>query len=63
MSIHKAKKMFEDGVKYVDAQKDPATYDLIAGLYQLTKGLESEIRQLHSEIAHVSQQVDYLRRP
>lgn len=62
MSLTKAKKMFEDGVKYVDPQTDAATYDTLAGLYQLTLGMESELRKLHAAIEHVSQQVYQLQR-
>ena len=61
MSTYKAKEMFEDALKYTDAATDPAAYDLYAGLYQLTQGLEIEIRRLHDEIAHVSRQVAQLQ--
>ena len=57
MSIYKAKKMFKDGLNYVNTEQNPEMYDLIAGLFQLTKGLDTEIQRLHQEIAHVSQQV------
>ena len=62
MTTSKAKKMFEDALKYTDAAGDPAAHDLFAGLYQLTQGLEAEIQNLHNEIAHVSQQVAQLQR-
>ena len=62
MSTYKAKEMFEDALKYTDATADPAAYDLYIGLYQLTQGLEIEIRRLHQEIARVSQQVAQLQR-
>ena len=61
MTTYKAKKMFEDALNYTDAQADPAAHDLYAGLYQLTQGLEIEIRRLHDEIAHVSRQVAQLQ--
>lgn len=57
MSTYKAKQMFEDGLKYVSAKKDPAMHDLLAGLLQLTEGLESEIQQLRQEIVNLSQQI------
>ena len=57
MSIYKAKQVFADGLKSMDARQDPAMQDLLAGLYQLAEGLVIEISRLHGEIAHVSQQV------
>jgi len=57
MSLRKAREMFADGVRYVDPKKDPATHDLIAGLFQLVNGLQAQLDQLQHDVGHVSRQV------
>ncbi len=63
MSFYKAKKAFkENTARLISPHLDPATYNVNVGLYQLVQVLESEISDLHAEIAHVSQQVAQLQK-
>jgi len=58
MSVRNAEKFFKDNVKmHLNAQNDPALYNMNLGLLALVEALDDEVERLHREIAHVSQQV------
>jgi hypothetical protein len=63
MAIDDADKFFKDNIKRIGgALSDPLNHNLNAGLLMLVEELSKEMRKLHQEIAHVSQQVAALRR-
>ena len=62
MTYHKALDCFKDGLRYIDPKQDPATFDILTGLYQLTEQLAIDHANLRLQVSDLSQQVDALHR-
>ena len=62
MSYSKAKECFIDGQKHAPPAKDPALYDLHAGLSELSGALESDLRELKALALQILEALQSLQR-
>ena len=62
MTYSQAENCFTDGMKHARPQKDPALYDLHAGLSELAGALESDLRDLKAVASQILEALQYLAR-
>lgn len=60
-----AKLSFEEAIQHVNAKRDPATWNLLSGLIQLSQSLvhvESTVNTMHQELGNIASHVRQIKR-
>jgi hypothetical protein len=57
MSAHQAKELFEKAIEYVNADDDPATWNMLSGLITLSQALQA----VANDVQSVKREVDAMK--